>query len=114
MKRAASGWSSELACSTPPSGVERQVDVVVQNLLALPFLLAGTNRVAILQQRLADKLRVDGRIRVLELPLAVPELIEAGWWHPSRSTEPGQRWPQQLLQEAAASLDELRAPDHWE
>ena len=52
-----------------------------------------------------------GDIRVLELPLAVPELIEAAWWHPSRSTEPGQRWLQQLLQEAAASLGELRPPD---
>jgi len=48
----------------------------VQNFLALPFLLAGTNRVAILQQRLADKLGAFGGIRVLELPLAVPELIE--------------------------------------
>jgi len=96
------------------AGVERQVDVVVQNFLALPFLLAGTNRVAILQQRLADKLRVAGGIRVLELPLAVPELIEAAWWHPSRSTEPGQRWLQQLLREAAASLDELRPRDPWE
>src|SRR4051794_30985876 len=82
---------------TPPdkhlrfAGVERRVDVVVQNILALPFLLAGTNRVAIMQQRLADKLRIAGGIRVLELPLAVPELIGAASWHPSRSTEPGQR-----------------------
>jgi len=59
------------------AGVERQVEVVVQNFLGLPFLLACTNRVAILQQRLAEKLRVAGGIRVLELPLSVPELIEA-------------------------------------
>jgi len=52
----------------------------VQNFLGLPFLLACTNRVAILQQRLAEKLRVAGGIRVLELPLSVPELIEAAWW----------------------------------
>ena len=62
------------------AGVERQVEVVVQNFLGLPFLLACTNRVAILQQRLAEKLRVAGGIRVLELPLSVPELIEAAWW----------------------------------
>jgi hypothetical protein len=62
------------------AGVERQVEVVVQNFLGLPFLLACTKRVAILQQRLAEKLRVAGGIRVLELPLSVPELIEAAWW----------------------------------
>ena len=38
------------------AGVERQVEVVVQNFLGLPFLRACTNRLAILQQRLAEKL----------------------------------------------------------
>jgi DNA-binding transcriptional LysR family regulator len=96
------------------AGIERRVDVVVQNFLAVPFLLSGTKHVAILQQRLADTLRVSGGIRVLELPLAVPDLIEALWWHPSRNTDPGRRWLQQMLEKAAASLGELRPAEPWE
>lgn len=92
------------------TGIERRVDVVVQNFLALPFLLAGTQRMAILQQRLAAKLQQSSNISVLELPLAVPELIEAAWWHPSRNAEPGRRWLQELFQKAAAHLGELPPP----
>ena len=90
------------------------MDVVVQNFLALPFLLTGTKRVAILQQRLADILRVSSDIRVLELPAGIPDLIEALWWHPSRNTDPGRRWLQQLLEKVAASLGELRPAEPWE
>jgi len=46
----------------------------------------------------------------VELPMLVPELVEALWWHPSRTSDPGQRWLQQVLQEAAAALPDLQAP----
>ena len=93
------------------AGIERRADVVVENFLALPFLLTGTQRVCILQQRLADKLRESSGIRVLELPVPVPDLVEALWWHPSRNTDPGHRWLQQLFRDAAASLGELDHPE---
>ena len=47
---------------TPPdhhlqlAGIERHVDVVIENFLALPFLLTGTKRIGVLQERLARKL----------------------------------------------------------
>jgi DNA-binding transcriptional LysR family regulator len=91
------------------AGIERHADVVVENFLALPFLLAGTQRVCVLQQRLARKLQACGGVRMLDLPVDVPELVEAAWWHPSRASDPGHRWLQQLFREAAAKLGDLDA-----
>ena len=42
--------------------------------------------------------------------MLVPELVEALWWHPSRTSDPGQRWLQQVFHEAAAALPDLQAP----
>jgi len=91
------------------AGIERRADVVVANFLALPFLLAGTQRVCVLQQRLARTLQSSGNIRVLDLPAAIPPLVESLWWHPSRTADPGHRWLQQLFRDAATSLGELGA-----
>lgn len=86
------------------AGVERHIDVVMENFLALPFLLAGTRRVGVLQERLARTLQASAGVRLLELDLGLPELVEAMWWHPSRAADPGHRWLQALLREAAATL----------
>lgn len=93
------------------AGIERHTDVILDNFLALPYLLGGTHRMAILQKRLADQCAAGNALRILELPIPVPDLMEAMWWHPSRRTDPAQRWLQQLFLEAAALLGELPAPD---
>jgi hypothetical protein len=69
----------------------------------------GTQRVCVLQQRLARTLQSSGSIRVLDLPVALPPLVDSLWWHPSRTADPGHRWLQQLFRDAATSLGELGA-----
>ena len=86
------------------AGIERHADAIVENFLALPFLLAGTKRVCLLQHRVARKLQACGGVRMLNLPGDVPELVEAAWWHPSRASDPGHQWLQQLVRDAAAAL----------
>lgn len=86
------------------AGIERHVDIVVENFLALPFLIAGTRRVAILQERLAEKLHPATGLRSIPLDTDVPELVEAMWWHPSKTSDPGHRWLQALIGDAAAML----------
>jgi DNA-binding transcriptional LysR family regulator len=89
------------------AGIERHADIVVEDFLALPFLLAGTQRACVLQQRLARKLQACGGVRMLELPVETPELVEAAWWHPSRASDPGHRWLVEMFREAAAALGDL-------
>jgi DNA-binding transcriptional LysR family regulator len=95
------------------AGFERHVDVVIENFIALPFLLAGTRRIGILQERLARKLQTSAGVRIVELEAELPELVEAIWWHPSRASDPGHRWLQTLLIDAAATLHEpVAEPTH--
>jgi DNA-binding transcriptional LysR family regulator len=92
------------------AGVERRADIVVENFLTVPFLLSRTQRVCVLQQRLAQTLQAASDVRMVELPMAVPELVEAVWWHPSRTSDPGHRWLRRLFSDAAAALPQLNAP----
>jgi hypothetical protein len=46
-------------------GVEPQAQVVVESFLALPYHLAGTNRVALAQSRLVPRLVSSGDVRAL-------------------------------------------------
>ncbi len=48
---------------------------------------------------------------MLDLPVEVPELIEAAWWHPSRASDPGHRWLVQLFRDAAVALGDLGPAD---
>ncbi len=86
------------------AGIERHIDVVIENFLAMPFLLAGSQRVGVLQERLARKLQASAGIRIIEIATELPELIEAIWWQPSRAADPGHRWLQSLLTDAASTV----------
>ncbi len=101
---------------TPPdhhlqlAGIERHVDVVIENFLALPFLLTGTKRIGVLQERLARKLCQAAGVRIVQFGADLPELVEALWWHPSRASDPGHRWLHSLVIDAAATLDSPLGP----
>jgi len=41
---------------------------------------------------------------VLEPPFGLVELVEAAYWHPSRTDDPAIRWLLQTLKEAARGL----------
>lgn len=81
-------------------GVEPKVEVVVESFLPVPFLVAGTPRVALLQRGLAARLAASAGVRVLECPWDVVPLREALWWHPSHQPDPAHAWLRRLLVEA--------------
>ena len=85
-------------------GVTPQVRVTVFGWLSVPFVLAGTEMVAILPERMA-RLAVRGApLAVLEPPFGLVELVEAAYWHPSRTDDPAVRWLLRTLREAAREL----------
>jgi DNA-binding transcriptional LysR family regulator len=85
-------------------GVQPQVQLVTETFLALPFLVAASNGVALIQERLARQLTPAIPIRVLPCPFDVAPLIEALWWHPMYSRDAGHRWLLQLFTEAVRSV----------
>lgn len=87
------------------TGVDPDVRIVVESFLAVPFLVAGTDRVALLQSQLAHRLGALAGVRVMACPWEVGPLQEAFWWHASRRKDPAHVWLRSALKEAGARVD---------
>ncbi|MET0820051.1 MAG: LysR family transcriptional regulator [Aeromicrobium sp.] len=85
-------------------GVEPDVQVVVESFLPVPFLVAGTPRVALLQRQLATRLAEAAGVRLLACPWDVVPLVEAFWWHPSHRPDPAHAWLRETMLEAGSMV----------
>lgn len=79
--------------------------VRAQGWLPLPFLVAGTDMVAVVPERLAARLAALAGVRVVELPCPEISLTESLWWHPSRAGDPALRWLRGVIRDVAAGMD---------
>jgi DNA-binding transcriptional LysR family regulator len=87
-------------------GIEPRVQVSVDSFYALPSMVAGTGRVAMVHGLLAARLGLGagpgfgGGIRVLDCPFDAAPVREALWWHPVHTHDAGHLW----LRETAAVI----------
>lgn len=88
-------------------GVEPRVQVVVESFLALPYMITGTDRIALVQARLAPRLAAAGDVRVLPCPFDAVPLVQALWWHPINDRDPAHVWLRELLVEACGDLHDV-------
>ncbi|MDZ4360557.1 MAG: LysR substrate-binding domain-containing protein, partial [Variovorax sp.] len=79
-------------------GLTRRVALSVPHFLFMMSVLASTDMVAMLPERLA---RGAPGLRVVEAPLEVPGYEMAMLWHERRHRDPGHRW---LREQIARSL----------
>jgi DNA-binding transcriptional LysR family regulator len=86
-------------------GVRRNVQVTTVGWLSLPFVVAGTDLVAVVPERLARRVAAAAGVAVAEPPFGRVELVEAAWWHPMRTADPALAWLRTILSEVAQSLD---------
>src|SRR5690349_663809 len=92
-------------------GIEPRVEVVVEGFLQMPFLVAGTNRVAFIQEQLARRMATAAAVRLLPCPFEVVPLAEAFWWHPMYRDDPAHAWLRGLLSKAGRTLAGARPSD---
>lgn len=85
-------------------GVDRRVLVRALGFLPLPFVVVGTDAVAVVPERLARRFERDGRVVVVEPPFGRVDMLESMWWHPVRSADPGHCWLRSVMQEVMADL----------
>jgi DNA-binding transcriptional LysR family regulator len=97
--------------SSPPvrqlraMGIEPRVEVSVEGFLSVPFLVAGTDRIAFIQERLAQRFTNLAGVRVLPSPLPNIEHLVALHWDASETNDPGHRWFRDVLCRVAAIMD---------
>jgi DNA-binding transcriptional LysR family regulator len=85
-------------------GIRPQIRVRVESYQAVPYFVAGTDRVALLQERLATQVADRLGLRVLPCPGEPEPIVERFWWHADRDGDPAHRWLRETVIAAAASL----------
>ena len=77
---------------------------LVQNFLTIPAILAGTDMLATLPARLAETFTAQHNLQVLELPVRVPRIRYAAYWHERSHRDAGHRWLRDELRAVARTL----------
>jgi len=85
-------------------GIRPDIRVRVESYQAVPHLVAGTDRVALLQERLAAQVADRLGLRVLECPGEPEPITERLWWHSERDGDLGHQWLREVLSTTAATL----------
>jgi LysR family transcriptional regulator, nod-box dependent transcriptional activator len=85
--------------------VPRRIEFTVESFLLAPFLLQGTDLVAVVPERAAAHLRRTADVRFLEPPLPLPSITEMLWWHPRHTMDPAHAWLRARIAEIAGELD---------
>jgi DNA-binding transcriptional LysR family regulator len=90
-------------------GITPAVVLTTGGWLPLAFLVAGTDLVAAIPERLARRVAAAAGVTIAaitEPALADIELTEAAWWHPMRAADPALTWLRTTLRESAAILND--------
>src|SRR5262249_44900317 len=85
--------------------VSRRIEFTVESFLLAPFLLQGTDLVAVVPERAAGHLRRTADVRFLEPPLDLPPITEMLWWNPRHTIDPAHACPRPRIADTAGDLD---------
>ena len=86
------------------AGGRLRIALQVQNAFALANAVAKSNLISTVPQRLARVMAAHHPLQILPLPLDVPDVRIAMYWHERTHKQPAQRWFRQLLAETAKDL----------
>jgi DNA-binding transcriptional LysR family regulator len=92
------------------SGIEPRAVISTEDFLAVPHLVAGTDRVGLMPERAAALAVAADDVCIVEAPFEMGMLVEAMWWHPMHERDPGHRWLRQAAVRAAHDLDRRGEP----
>jgi DNA-binding transcriptional LysR family regulator len=92
-------------------GVTPHVVATTGGWLPLPFLVAGTDLVAAVPERLARRVSEAAGVAVTEPPFGTVELVEVAWWHPLHTSDPALSWLRRIILGSLDSLGSLSSLD---
>jgi DNA-binding transcriptional LysR family regulator len=85
-------------------GIRPQVAIGVESYLAVPQLLAGSSRVALMQRRLATAFAGPAGLCVFPCPGEPDPIVEDLWWHEDLAGDPAHAWLRESIAGLAAKL----------
>jgi DNA-binding transcriptional LysR family regulator len=84
--------------------IQPRIAVRVESYLTVPYFVAGTDRVALMQERLAIRLAAPMNLTVLECPGDPEPIVEALWWHRQYEDDTAHAWLRRLIVETSSRL----------
>ncbi|WP_246078722.1 LysR family transcriptional regulator [Modestobacter excelsi] len=78
-------------------GCTRRVAATASGFVPMPFMLAGTELVAVLPERLGRRVAGAADIRLLEPEMDLQPLRQSAFWHSRRDRDPGHVWLREQL-----------------
>lgn len=87
-----------------PLGAAPVAEISTQTAMLAPFLLAGTDLITLVLERLGRLLAEPAGIRLVEPPLPIQPVTEAMYWSQRRADDPSHRWLRDRIQAVAAGL----------
>lgn len=81
-----------------------RIGLRVHGIFSLCCAVSDSDLVAVVPESLARRVAADHQLQVLPLPIAVPDLRNALYWHERTHKNARHRWFRQLLTEIAATL----------
>lgn len=85
-------------------GAQHSDAVRVAHFSLVPFFVEGTQNVALLQRRLAERLLASARVRIVEPETALPKVRVHLYWNKSRTRDPAHTWLRERIIESSALL----------
>jgi DNA-binding transcriptional LysR family regulator len=85
-------------------GIEPRAEVSADSFTVLPFLVAGTRRIALVQELLAERLRGVAPVRIMRAPYEAVPLQEALRWHPVHTHDAAHSWLRETVARVGAGL----------
>ncbi|MER7673208.1 LysR family transcriptional regulator [Kitasatospora sp. NPDC096128] len=90
-------------------GISPRVEVSVQTFQLLPYMVEGTGRVAMIQERLATRMAGTAAVRVLPCPFQAVPVREAMWWHPLHTQDAAHSWLREAVARTGAEVGDHAA-----
>lgn len=82
------------------NGIDPRIGMVVQGFLPVFLSVSGTTLIGHVPERIAKRYAADFGLTIADTSMTV-ELVEAAYWHPSKSADPGLMWLVQALEQAS-------------
>jgi DNA-binding transcriptional LysR family regulator len=83
-------------------GRQRRIAITVPHFLAAPAIVAGSDLVMTITQRIAVAMAGHHRLRIFDPPIAVPGFAVAMAWPPEREGDPAIDWIKMRLRALSA------------
>ncbi|WP_428672720.1 LysR substrate-binding domain-containing protein [Reyranella sp.] len=81
-----------------------RIAMLAQSMLTIPDLVAGSDAIATIPERLARGVGDHLSLRIMRPPIALPPLRGALYWHERSNADPRHRWFRRLLLDVARGL----------